>query len=133
MNLLDAAERHGFDCSVLGHHTEGSVALYDRTSGVLFTGDHLAFFGDPLPAEGLVAKAPELRERAYRFVSGLAHDPADRERLGPAPFHRFVDGLVSLRRFGAATAWCTGHGAVLIGDIGTYINTLITCMAEIRQ
>lgn len=128
--LPEAATHHGLDCVLLGHHTKGSVALFDRSSHVLFTGDHLAFFGDPLPREGLVSEAPELRELAYNFVAALAQNPAERERYRFEPFERFVEGLVSLRGFANVSAWCTGHGAILQGDISGFIDNLLACATK---
>lgn len=128
--LPEAATHYDLDCVWLGHHTEGSVALFDRSSGVLFIGDHLAFFGDPLPKDGLVSEAPELRELAYRFVAQLAQDPTERERYRFEPFDRFVEGLVSLSRYSGASTWCTGHGAIVQGDITGFIDKLLECATE---
>jgi glyoxylase-like metal-dependent hydrolase (beta-lactamase superfamily II) len=109
----------GLQCVLLGHHTSGSVALFDEVSGVLFAADHLCYFGDDLPEDKLVSHNAELRERSYRFIQNFAHDRKVRVKF---KFDLFTTGLQKLtKRFNHAQAFCTGHGGVLQGDIGAFL------------
>jgi hypothetical protein len=140
-SLPDEGTVLDFDCLRLGQHTAGSVALFHRATKVLFSGDHLCFFGAPLSAGGLVGRGAERREEFCGFVSSwashwppagaelerltadLARRPSeDRERYN---FGLFLDGLIRLQRFNA-TALCTGHGPVLVEDIPRFISQVIT-------
>ena len=117
--LPDDGEIVGLQCVLLGHHSPGSVALFDEASGVLFAADHLCFFGDDLPEGKLVAQHAELRERGYRFIKNWAADPKVKLKF---KFDVFSAGLETLhKRFGHAQAFCSGHGGVLKGDIGTFL------------
>lgn len=103
----------------LGWHTPGSIALFHRTSGTLFCGDHLGFYH--LPPEGVVGFGKEIRERARQRVKQWAADPGERhaDRLD-----QWVDGLRALRAY-PTRALCPGHGGVLVGAIPEFLNRLI--------
>jgi len=113
--LPDHGVIHDFDCLLVGLHTPGSVALYHRPTKVLFVGDFLCFFGDPLSIDGLVSEGKELRTAWLEFLQngGVAKD-----ELNP-----FLNGLHSLNEFDAEVM-CTGHGGVLVGDIDNFVNDL---------
>ena len=117
--LPDDGEVLGLQCVLLGHHSPGSVALFDEASGVLFAADHLCFFGDDLPEGKLIAHNAELRERGYRFIKNWAADPKVKLKF---KFDVFSAGLETLhKRFNAAQFFCTGHGGVLDGDIAAFL------------
>ena len=117
--LPDDGEIVGLQCVLLGHHSPGSVALFDPASGVLFAADHLCFFGDDLPEDKLVARNDGLRERGYRFIKNWAADPKVKLKF---KFDVFSAGLETLhKRFGDAQAFCTGHGGVLVGDVDSFL------------
>lgn len=120
-----------FECVLLGHHTRGSVALFHPKTRTLFVGDHLAFFRDPLPPEGLVSRGLEVRELAYSFVAQLAKSPKDRQRQRFENFGQFLQGLVTMQRFNAE-AFCTGHGAVLYGNIASFMSELVRAADGVR-
>lgn len=116
-----------FSCVRLNHHTPGSVAFFHHPSGTLLVGDHLCFFGEALPDDGLVSAGSQLRERARAFVAGWAQNPEDRSRYR---FDDFLEGLKTLQRF-PSLALCTGHGGVLTGDIQEFLGDLVS-LAQIR-
>lgn len=128
-----------FDCVLLRQHTAGSVALFHRPTKVLFCGDHICFFGRPLPAGRLVGPAQEARDGFKQFVAGwrsswppgeearremdadLAQRPAqDQQRYD---FDLFRKGLLVLTEFDAV-ALCTGHGPVLMGNVREFLEDL---------
>jgi glyoxylase-like metal-dependent hydrolase (beta-lactamase superfamily II) len=118
--LPNDGEVLGLQCVLLGHHTPGSVALFDEVSGVLFAADHLCFFGDPLPEDKLVSHNTALRERAFQFIKNWAYDPKVRLKFR---FDVFTAGLKILeKRFHHAQVFCTGHGGVLVGDVGGFLD-----------
>jgi glyoxylase-like metal-dependent hydrolase (beta-lactamase superfamily II) len=100
----------------VGYHSPGSVIFYYRQSNVIFTGDFLFFFGDPLSKEGLVSKGDELRQAWVEYLQGGG--VADLE------LPDFLDGLKIIHGFDAGVM-CTGHGGVLNGAINKFIEVLL--------
>lgn len=120
--LPDDGEVLGLPCVHLGQHTAGSVALFHPKTGVLFAGDHICFFGGELPPEGLVAPAPELRARWTELAASFAsEDDATRQKYS---LDLFAPGVEKLRRF-PARYLATGHGAVLEGELDTFLDDLL--------
>ena len=128
-----------FECVLLGQHTTGSVGLFHHPTSVLFCGDHVCFFGAPLPDGQLVSPAADTRDR-FRKVAAAWHSTwppagqateeidADLARRPPQDqrrydFERFQVGVAALRQFRAA-ALCTGHGPVLVGGIQDFLADL---------
>ncbi|MEH7437721.1 MBL fold metallo-hydrolase [Neobacillus drentensis] len=105
-----------FDCQLVGYHTPGSVIFYHKPSKILFTGDFLCFFGDPLSPDGLVSVGPELREEWLKY---LRNGGVTDKHLPP-----FLSGLEILSRFNPE-AMCSGHGGVLTGEIKEFILALL--------
>lgn len=112
---------------------------------MLFCGDHVCFFGRRLLADQLVGPYPNVRTdfghfvadwRAYwspsddarrRMEAELAQRPAqDQQRYD---FDLFRRGLSTLAQF-EAVALCTGHGPVLVGGIGPFIEGLLEVSAR---
>lgn len=129
-----------FDCVLLGQHTTGSVALFHRSTRLLFCGDHICFFGGPFSDEGFVSRAKDVRDHFTRSVADWAKNwppakedrkrmeedlagrpPQDRERYN---FDLFIRGVRTLQQFDAI-ALCTGHGTVLHGEITAFLGGLI--------
>ena len=117
-DLPDAGEVLGLDCIHWGDHTPGSVALFDPTSKMLFAGDPICFFGEPLEQDRLVGTGTHLRAAFLEYVrSGqIWQDP----RTSP---DRFRAGLQRLRQFDAEYL-ATGHGLVLRGEIPEFLGVL---------
>ena len=59
----------GLTVMPLGHHTPGSVALYDPTARVLY-------FREELPPDGLVTEENGLRKKTRTFIAGWSKSPA---------------------------------------------------------
>jgi len=111
----------GLECTLLGHHTPGSVALFHQESGVLFCGDHLCFFGEPLPDEKMASNGKEMQEKHVKFISEWANNEEMRVKHN---FDLFMNGLQILRKFDAKYL-CTGHGAVVKDDVDSFLSDLI--------
>ncbi|MEH7333871.1 MBL fold metallo-hydrolase [Neobacillus drentensis] len=119
--LPDQGIFRDFDCQLVGYHTPGSVIFYHRPTQVLFTGDFLCFFGDPLSAGGLVSEGKELREA---WLDYLKDGGVAKEHL-PA----FLEGLKTIQSF-ESIAMCTGHGGVLVGDSKEFVSELLMVGTE---
>jgi len=119
-NLPDDGAVQGLQCQLLGQHTPGSVALFDPQSRVMFCGDHICFYGDALPKDGPVSYGGELREITYKYVRRWMRGP---ERLDDNNLALFLKGLATLAAFNPEVL-CTGHGAILRGDISSFLARL---------
>lgn len=119
-DLPDNGTVLGLGCRLLGQHTPGSIALFDPQTRAVFSGDHIAFFADPLPEDGPVSYGRELRQITYEFVHDWMRGP---ERLEGHDLALFLKGLATLAGF-EAEVLCTGHGAVLTGDIASFLERL---------
>jgi glyoxylase-like metal-dependent hydrolase (beta-lactamase superfamily II) len=111
----------GLECILLGHHTPGSIALFHQESGVLFCGDHLCFFGEPLPDEKVASNGKEMKDKYVKFISEWAESDEMRVKHN---FDLFRNGLKSLRKFDAKYL-CTGHGVVVKDDVHSFLSDLI--------
>ncbi|NQD65803.1 hypothetical protein HP456_07695 [Bacillus haikouensis] len=100
----------------VGYHSPGSVIFYYRQSNVIFTGDFLCFFGDPLSKEALVSKGDELRQAWVEYLQGGG--------VADSELPDFLDGLKIIHGFDAGVR-CTGHGGVLNGAINEFIEVLL--------
>ena len=116
-NLPDNGAMLGMQCQLLGQHTPGSIALFDPQSRAVFCGDHICFFGDALPKDGPVSYGGKLREITYRYIHKWMRGP---ERLDDNNLALFLKGLATLANF-KAEVLCTGHGAILTGDITPFL------------
>jgi glyoxylase-like metal-dependent hydrolase (beta-lactamase superfamily II) len=105
-----------FDYFLVGHHTTGSVAYHHHSSNILFTGDFLCFFGDPLSKAGLVSEGMELREAWLEYLRDGG--------IPQAEWYGFQEGLKAIHLIDA-DALCTGHGGVLVGNIKQFISELL--------
>lgn len=112
----------GLAFASLGHHTSGSIALYDSATQCLFCGDHIGFFGDELPAEGVLTFGKDLRAKTIDFVTNWAASPEDRSKYR---FDAFVDGLRVLRSFSGPNLLATGHGPVLRDQIPEFLDSVL--------
>lgn len=119
-DLPDDGTVLGLQCRVLGQHTPGSVALFDPQSRSMFSGDHICFFGDALPKDGPVSYGGELRQITYKYIRKWIRGP---ERLDDINLALFLKGLATLAAFDPEVL-CTGHGAVLTGDISPFLARL---------
>jgi glyoxylase-like metal-dependent hydrolase (beta-lactamase superfamily II) len=119
-NLPDNSAIIGLQCHLLGQHTPGSIALFDPQSRAVFCGDHICFFGDALPEDGPVSYGGRLREITYKYIHKWMHGP---ERLDDNDLALFLRGLATLAAF-EAEILCTGHGAILEGDITPFFARL---------
>lgn len=116
-NDLSASEVvQEFDYDLVGYHTSGSVIFYHRPSKIIFTGDFLCFFGDPLSKDGLVSNGSDLRNEWLKY---LRDGGVSKEHLV-----QFLSGLHKINQFNSSVM-CTGHGGVLVGNINEFINDLI--------
>ncbi|NYE09102.1 glyoxylase-like metal-dependent hydrolase (beta-lactamase superfamily II) [Bacillus niacini] len=113
-----------FEYLWVGHHTPGSLAFYHRPSKVLFTGDFLCFFGDPLSKDGLVSVGNDLRHEWLEFLrnGGVAKDD----------LNDFLNGLKAMNGFNV-DVMCTGHGGVLVGDIESFVSELLNVGTKLQE
>jgi glyoxylase-like metal-dependent hydrolase (beta-lactamase superfamily II) len=118
----DEGELWGLSFTLLGHHTAGSIALFDPVSHCLFCGDHICFFGDKLPPEGILTFGHELRVKTAQFIEQWSKSPEDRSKYR---FDQFVNGLEKLAHYDARLLG-TGHGPVLHEQITDFLRSLIT-------
>jgi len=130
IDIVDEAEKKGIECIQIGHHSEGSALLYHRESKVMFCGDFVCFFGDPIPSDGLVSTSQEPREIAYQFYASMAMDPKMRQDSNFEPYDLFIHGLEMMRKFDSSVL-CTGHGTVLSGDIPHFLDRLLFFSTEV--
>ncbi|MED4205771.1 MBL fold metallo-hydrolase [Neobacillus mesonae] len=122
MNLPDNGSTvSNLECVLLGHHTIGSVSLYHRKSKVLFCGDHICFFGEPLKGNNVVDTGKLEREKFKQFVSDWSQNEDMRKKHN---FHLFIEGLRAINKFDVEYL-CTGHGVVLKGNINGFISDLL--------
>jgi glyoxylase-like metal-dependent hydrolase (beta-lactamase superfamily II) len=122
MNLPDNGSTvSNLECVLLGHHTKGSVSLYHRESKVLFCGDHICFFGEPLRKNNVVDTGGLEREKLKQFVSDWSQSEDMRKKHN---FNLFIEGLKIMNKFDVEYL-CTGHGVVLNGNINEFISDLL--------
>jgi len=119
-DLPDNGTVLGLQCHLLGQHTPGSIALFDPQSRAVFCGDHICFFADALPEDGPVSYGGELREITYKYIHQWMRGP---ERLADDNLAIFLRGFETLASF-EAKVLCTGHGAILEGDIVPFLERL---------
>ncbi|WP_142288237.1 MBL fold metallo-hydrolase [Bacillus sp. EAC] len=122
--LSDHEIRKDFECILVGYHTPGSVAFYHRSSKVLFTGDFLCFFCDPLSKDGLESEGNELRSE---WIEYLRNGGVKKENLNV-----FLSGLNGFNSIDPS-AMCTGHGGVLVGNIKDFVTDLIEVGNNYKQ
>lgn len=108
------------ECVRLGHHTKGSVLLYQCENKVLFCGDHICFFGEEL--SGNVADIGRVEREKYRqFVSEWSQNEKMRKEYN---FNLFIEGLKKINKY-EVEYLCTGHGVVLKGNVNEFISDLL--------
>lgn len=116
-----------FEWRLIGGHTPGSIALYHNNSKILFVGDEICFFGVPLPEEGLVSEAGELRELDFQFVSSGEFSKAFKAQ-NINPIH-IAEGFQKMAEYDIEFL-CTGHGVVLKENIPSFLNKLADAIIE---
>lgn len=122
--LSDRGVIQNFEYFLVGHHTPGSLVFYHQPSKILFTGDFLCFFGDPLSKDGLVSAGNDLRHEWLEFL-----------RNGGVAKNQLIDflkGLHAMNEFGA-DGMCTGHGGVLVGDIESFVFELLNAGKKLQE
>ena len=105
----------------LGHHTNGSVAIYDKELKVLFIGDHICFFGMPLSEERLITKGTKLRKKFIKEVKNIAQNKKTYEDNN---LSKFFTGIKKLLNYDIRYL-CSGHGIILKEDINKFLNQLL--------
>jgi len=100
----DGEWRWGFEVIHVGGHTEGSVMLFHRPTGVLFTGD--AILAGP-PVQRVVVR-PSLAVRQFSIDADACHD-AVRSFLSRDEVIRTV---------------CTGHGPAMTSRVAGHLERL---------
>ncbi|MFL8938319.1 MBL fold metallo-hydrolase [Rossellomorea oryzaecorticis] len=115
--LSDQGVAGEFDYMLAGYHSPGSVIYYHRPSRILFTGDLLCFFGDPLSKEGLVSEGKELRQAWVDYLKGGGVSTSD--------LPGFLEALKIPLHF-QSEIMCTGHGGVLVGEVNGFIEELVS-------
>ncbi|MCF6411736.1 MBL fold metallo-hydrolase [Pseudalkalibacillus salsuginis] len=121
MSLPDKSSTvSNLECVLLGHHTKGSVLLYQRGSKVLFCGDHICFFGEQLSGNVVDIGGLE-REKYKQFVSDWSQNEEMRKQHN---FSLFIEGLKKINQYDVEYL-CTGHGVVLKGKINEFISDLL--------
>jgi len=101
----DGAWRWGFDVIPVAGHTEGSVLLFHRSTGTLFTGD------------AVLAGMPAQRLHVYLRLA-VAEYSVDAPRC-----HRAV--LAFLRTQPGVRTLCSGHGPALRRGLQARLNRLV--------
>jgi glyoxylase-like metal-dependent hydrolase (beta-lactamase superfamily II) len=115
--LLDRGVIGNFEYTRVGYHSPGSVIFFHRPTKTIFTGDFLCFFGDPLSEGGLVSKGDDLRQAWIEFLQGGGVARQD--------LPQFLTGLKIMKEYDP-DVMCTGHGGVLVGDVGVFLDELMT-------
>ncbi|MFC4408881.1 MBL fold metallo-hydrolase [Chungangia koreensis] len=107
-----------FTYALVGTHSPGSMVVYHRPTKILFSGDFLCYFGDPLSNEGFISNGMDLRQAWLDFMKegGVASKELS----------HFLSGLRIMKGFDA-DALCTGHGGILTGEIGQFFGDLLAC------
>jgi glyoxylase-like metal-dependent hydrolase (beta-lactamase superfamily II) len=118
----DCGEVSNLGWILTGVHTKGSISLFHKLSKALFIGDIICFFGVPLPPEGMVSEAQELRELWYELVSsgGLA-ESLNAQNIEIEAYKASIKRLVACD----AEYLCSGHGVVLKQDIQKFLNRIL--------
>ncbi|TDX36562.1 glyoxylase-like metal-dependent hydrolase (beta-lactamase superfamily II) [Halanaerobium congolense] len=106
----------------LGHHTEGSIAIYDKELKALFIGDHICFFGLPIPDDNLVYEGEELREKQKYLIKEIVEKPNSYKENN---LKKFFEGLREIKKYDIKYL-CTGHGVILKDKIDKFIEELIS-------
>lgn len=110
-----------FEWIKLGIHTPGSIVLYHKATKTLFVGDYIFFSGFPLPQDGLVSEAPEMRDFWFEFISsGEFSKYLKQQNVDPLDIARDFERLGTYD----ADYLCTGHGVVLKHNIPSFFNKL---------
>lgn len=122
--LSDYGVIQNFEYFWVGHHTPGSLAFYHQPSKVLFTGDFLCFFGDPLSKDGLISEGNDLRHEWLEF---LRQGGVEKDKL-----NGFLKGLNAMYEFDTDVL-CTGHGGVLVGDIKSFVSELLNVGNKLQE
>jgi glyoxylase-like metal-dependent hydrolase (beta-lactamase superfamily II) len=122
--LSDQGVIQNFEYLLVGHHTPGSLAFFHHPSKVLFTGDFLCFFGDPLSKDGLVSVGNDLRHEWLEF---LRNGGVAKEQLND-----FLKGLKTMNGFDV-DVMCTGHGGLLVGDIKSFVSELLNVGNRLQE
>lgn len=104
--------------ALVEHHTKGSIALYEPERRVLFCGDFLCFFRQPLPRDGFISQGVELRKWLLNLILKLGSE--ERKHL---QFDQLVVGLNHLGKYNVEFL-CSGHGAVLHNDIQSFFEDI---------
>jgi glyoxylase-like metal-dependent hydrolase (beta-lactamase superfamily II) len=115
-DLADQGSIQDFEYCLVGYHSPGSVIYYHHPTNVLFTGDVLCFFGDPLSKEGLVSKGEELRQAWIDYLKGGGVNASD--------LPDFLDGLRAILSFDSDVL-CSGHGGVLTRGVNDFLEELL--------
>lgn len=105
----------------LGHHTNGSVAIYDKELKVLFIGDHICFFGMPLSEKGLITKGTKLRKKFIEEIKNISKNPKKYENNN---LSQFFTGIKKLLNYDIRYL-CSGHGAILRKNINDFLSKLL--------
>lgn len=111
---------NGLECVLLRHHTKGSVLIYHRASKVLFCGDHICFFGEPL--SGDVVDTGEVEMEKYKQL--VSEWSQSEEMRNEHNFSLFMEGLKKINKY-EIEYLCTGHGVVLKGKVNKFITDLL--------
>ncbi|WP_419954450.1 MBL fold metallo-hydrolase [Neobacillus niacini] len=122
--LTDRGLIQEFDYFWVGHHTPGSLAFYHKPSRVLFTGDFLCFFGDPLSKDGLVSVGNDLRHEWLEFLR--------KGGVAKVQLNDFLQGLKAMNTF-KVDVMCSGHGGVLVGEIESFISELLHAGKQLQE
>jgi glyoxylase-like metal-dependent hydrolase (beta-lactamase superfamily II) len=110
---------HGLEWKLTGGHTAGSISIYDRESKILFIGDMICFFGVPLPEEGLVSAAEDIRFMWMELVaSGGLSQMLNSQNID---VEDYIAALKTLAEYNIKYL-CTGHGVVLKEDIPYFLS-----------
>lgn len=117
----DRGKVGSFEYVLLGHHTPGSIAFYHEKSRTLFCGDHLCFFGDPLPTGEIMVEGEVVKAQVREFISDWAGNPEMREEHN---FDFFLEGLETLKKFDV-NCLCTGHGVLIKDDIARFLSDAV--------
>ncbi|WP_053958894.1 MBL fold metallo-hydrolase [Sulfobacillus thermosulfidooxidans] len=119
----DIGVMYGLSFLRVGHHTNGSIAIYDVNTRCLFCGDYICFFGAKLVDNSLVTFGNDLRKKYHAFVMAWSQSPENRNKYH---YESFACGLKVISSFKEAIFLATGHGPILHNNIIDFINELIS-------
>lgn len=121
---IDECEKiTGLELYHVGHHTKGSIVVYYKKEKILFLGDFVCFFGDPIPSDGYITGSDEIQESELDFYTKIAKDEKFRKDTKFENYSKYIEGIHKISLL-EVDKICSGHGPVLIKNANRFIGKL---------